>query len=141
MHGPREHQGDENAEVTVDATLELELASVERSIEAYLKDRSVVLRHELLASLERLDRQIERSDAYESSIIGSAAFGYSTKGSVIGETSSTSPAEDIPESELRAQTVLIKAAKREVTAPTPDTFSELCAAHDALSRERSKEGT
>ena len=138
MFGRHKHQTDEDEDVSVDATLELELGTVERSIEAYLKDPSVGLRNELLAVLERLDQHIDRSDAYESSIIGSAAFGLSAKGSVIGETSSASPAEDIPESLLRAQTVLIKAAKREVMAPTPDTFADLRAANRALSSERSK---
>jgi hypothetical protein len=141
MLGRKKHQTDEGQEVCVDATLELDLGAVEHSIEAYLKDPSVEMRNELLAALERLDQQIDRSDAYESSVIGSAAIGYSSKGSVIGETSSASPAEDIPESVLRAQTVLIKAAKREVTAPTPDTFADLHAANQTLSAERSKEGT
>jgi hypothetical protein len=139
MFGRQKHQTDEDEDVSVDSTLELDLATVEQSIEAYLRAPSVDLRNELLAVLERLDQQIDRSDAYESSVIGSAAFGYSSKGSVIGETSSASPAEDIPESVLRAQTVLIKAAKREVTAPTPDTFAALRAANQALSAERSKE--
>ena len=141
MSGRQEHRTGEDEEVSVDATLELGLGTVEQSIEAYLKDPSVDLRNELLAALERLDQQIERNDAYGSSIIGSAAFGYSDKGAVIGETSSVSPAEDIPESVLRAQTVLIKAAKREVITPTPDTFADLRAANQALSLERSKKGT
>jgi hypothetical protein len=141
MFGRHKHQTDEDEEVSVDATLELELDTVGQSIEAYLKDPSIDLRNELLTLLERLDQQIGRSDAYESSIIGSAAFGFSAKGSVIGETSSASPAEDIPESLLRAQTVLIRAAKREVLAPTTDTFADLCAANQALSAERSKRGT
>jgi len=141
MFGRHKHQSDEDEEVSVDAALELDLGTVEHSIEAYLRDPSVGLRNELLTVLERLDQQIDRSDAYESSIIGSAAFGFSAKGSVIGETSSASPAEDIPESLLRAQTVLIKAAKREVMAPTPDTFADLRAANQALSAERGREGT
>ncbi len=102
---------------------------MEQSIDAYLKDPSADSRNELLAVLERLDQQIERSDAYESSIIGSAAFGYSDEGSVIGEIGSASPAEDIPQSVLQAQSVLIRAAKREATAPTPDTLADLRAAH------------
>ena len=141
MSGRQMHRTDEDEEVSVDATLELDFGTVEQSIETYLRDPSVDSRNELLTVLERLDQQIERSDAYESSIIGSAAFGYSDKGSVIGETSRASPAEDIPESVLRAQTVLVKAAKREVMAPTPDTLADLCAAIQALSAERSKEGT
>ncbi len=132
MFKRQKQQTDGDEEVAVDATLELDLGTVEESIEAYLKDPSLILRNQLSAVLERLDRQIDDSDAYESSVIGSAAFGYSGKGSVIGETSGSSAAEEIPESVLRAQTVLIKAAKREVTAPTPGTFADLRAAHQSL---------
>lgn len=138
MFDRREHQGDEDQGVAVDATLESALASVEQWIDVYLKDPSVNLRKELLDVLERLDDQIDRSDAYETSAIGSAAFGYSSKGSVIGETSSASAADDIPESVLRAQTILIKAAKREVTSPTPETLADLSAASQALSADRNK---
>jgi hypothetical protein len=139
MFGRREQQGDENEEIAVDATLESDLASVEQWIDVYLKDPSVDSRKTLLGVLERLDNQIDLSDAYENSAIGSAAFGYSSKGSVIGETSSASAAEDIPESVLRAQTILIKAAKREVTAPTPETLADLRAASQAFSAERNKQ--
>jgi hypothetical protein len=141
MFGRQKHQADEGEDVSVDATLELDLAAVEQSIQRYLGDPSVDRRTELVALLERLDQQIDLGDAYESSALGSAAFGYSSKGSVIGETSSASPAEDVPESVLRAQMVLIRAAKREVTAPTPDTYAELRAANQALSVDRSKEIT
>ena len=65
MFGRHKHQTDEDEEVSVDATLELDLGTAEESIEAYLKDPSVDLRNELLAVLERLDQQIDRSDAYE----------------------------------------------------------------------------
>jgi len=139
MFGRREHQGDDDEEVAVDAILESDLAAVEQWIDVYLKDPSVDLRKKLLDVLERLDDQIDRSDAYENSPIGSAAFGYSSKGAVIGETSSASAAEDIPGSVLLAQTTLIKAAKREVTTPTPETFADLRAASQALAAERNKQ--
>jgi hypothetical protein len=139
MFGRQKHPDDESEDVAVDATLELDLASVEQWIETYLKDPSVALRQKLLASLEQLDQQIDRSDAYESSGIGSAAFGFSAKGTVIGETSSASAAEEIPGSILRAQTILVKAAKQEVAAPTPETLADLRAASTALSAERSKQ--
>jgi hypothetical protein len=132
MFRRQKQETDEDDDVAVDAILEFDLGSVEESIEAYLKDPTFTLRNQLLAGLERLDQQIEDSDAYESSVIGSAAFGYSDKGCVIGETSGHSATEEVPESVLRAQTALIKAAKREVTAPTPDSFANLTAAHQAL---------
>jgi hypothetical protein len=132
-----DNQTGEDEGIAVDASLELDIEAVEDSIEAYLKSPSVDLRNELLAVLERLDQQIADSDAYEASVIGSGAVGYSTKGSVFGETSSASPAEEVPESILRAQMFLIKAAKREVSAPTPDTLADLRAANQALSAARS----
>ena len=139
MLGRGKHQTGEDEDVAVDASLELDIETLEESIGAYLKNPSVDLRNELLAVLERLDQQIANSDAYEASVIGSGAVGYSTKGSVFGETSSTSPVEEIPESLLRAQMLVIKAAKREVTAPTSETLADLRAANKALSAARSQE--
>ena len=139
MSGRNEHEGNEDEEVAVDATLVSDLASVEQAIDVYLKDPSVDVRKKLLDALERLDDQIDRSDAYGNSVIGSAALGYSSKGSVMGETSSASAAEYISESVLRAQTILIKAAKREVTTPTPETLVDLRAASQALAAERHKQ--
>jgi len=139
MFGRHKHETGDDEEVAVDATLELDLGAVEEAIETYLEDPSAQLRNNLLAALERLDQRIEDSDAYESSVMGSGAVGYSSKGSVIGETSSASAAEEVPESVLRAQTVLIRAAKREVAAPTADTLNDLRAAARALSAERSEE--
>jgi hypothetical protein len=132
MFRRRKQETGEGEVVAVDATLEFDLGSVEASIVAYLKDPSVILRNQLFAGLERLDQHIDNSDTYDSSVIGSAAIGYSDKGSVIGETSGHSAAEEVPESVLRAQMALVKAAKREVTAPTPDTFAGLTVAHQAL---------
>lgn len=139
MLGREKHQTGEDEDVAVDAALELDIETVEKSIEAYLKSPSVNLRNDLLAVLERLDQQIANSDAYEASVIGSGAVGYSTKGSVFGETSSDSPVEEVPESVLRAQMLVIKAAKREVTAPTPDTLVDLRVANQALSAARSQD--
>ena len=132
MFRRQKQETDEDEDVAVDAALELDLGTVEESIEAYLEDPSVARRIQLSAVLERLDQQIDDSDAYQSSVIGSAAFGSLGKGSVIGETSSNSAAEEVPESVLRAQTALVKAAKREVAARTPDTFADLRVAHQDL---------
>jgi hypothetical protein len=136
-HENRQSAGE--AEVAVDATLEADLRVVEEAIEAYLEDPSATRREALLAALRQLDQQIDLSDDYESRIAGSAAFGYASKGSVIGETSSASAAEEIPGAEFVAQTVLIKAAKGEVTAPTPETLADLRAASQALGALRGNE--
>jgi hypothetical protein len=131
--------GDKGDDVAVDANLELALGAVEEAVDAYLQDPSSPLRPQLLASLQSLDQLIDDSDAYESSTIGSAAFGYSTKGSVIGETSSASAAEEIPGAELQAQTVLVKAAKEEVRAATAETLRQLRAAQHTLAAVRGRD--
>jgi hypothetical protein len=127
---------DKDDDVVVDAALELALGTVEDAVDAYLQDPSAPLRAQLRAALESLDQRIDSSDAYESSTIGSAALGYSTKGAVIGETGSASAAEEIPGAELRAQTALVKAAKEEVRAPAPETRRALRAAHHTLAAVR-----
>jgi hypothetical protein len=131
--------GEQDDEVAVDATLERTLGTTEEAIAMYLQDPSPARRAQLLAALETLDQQIDSSDAYESSTIGSGAFGYSTKGSVIGETSSVSAAEEIPGAELRAQMGLVKAAKDEVRAPRAETLARLRAAQHALAAVRGQD--
>ncbi len=131
--------GEQDDEVAVDVTLEGDLGATEEAVEAYLRDPSPSMRTQLLTALETLDQQIDSSDAYESSTIGSAALGYSTKGAVIGETGSASAAEEIPEAELQAQTVLVKAAKDEMRAPTAETLAELRAARHALAAVRGQD--
>ena len=139
MFGREKDHAVHDDHVAVDADLENDLITVEQRIETYLKSPTDELRNQLLTALERLDDQIDRSDAYEGSMSGSAAFGYGGKGSVIGETSSTPLAEEVAQSVLRAQIALIRAAKQDVAAPTPDTLADLRAASEALSGARTKE--
>jgi hypothetical protein len=135
----KNHQSDGDREVVVDVTLEADVRATEDAIDAYLADPTTPRRDALSAALEELDQQIDLSDDYESGIIGSAAVGYGSKGAVIGETSSVSAAEEIPQAEFVAQTVLITAAKREVAAPTPETRADLRAAVQALAAARGQE--
>ena len=130
------HDGGQD-EVPVDAALASHLAAVEEAVSAYLRDPSDGLRNQLLLALEALDEQVNQSDAYESSVVGSGALGFSSKGSVIGETSAASAAEEIPEAELQAQTLLIRAAKQEVTTPSPEHLAVLGAAQQQLAVRRS----
>jgi hypothetical protein len=132
-------ESDGDREVAVDVTLEVDVRATEDAIDAYLSDPSATRRDALLAALEELDQQIGLSDDYESRIAGSAAIGYGSKGSVIGETSSFSAAEEIPEAEFVAQTLLIKAAKSEIAAPAPESRADLQAAVAALAAVRDQE--
>jgi hypothetical protein len=137
----KNHESDGDREVAVDFTLEVDVRATEDAIDAYLSDPSASRRDSLSAALEELDQQIGLSDDYESRIAGSAAIGYGSKGSVIGETSSSSAAEEIPEAEFVAQALLVKAAKSEIAAPTPGTRADLQAAVQALAAVRGREPT
>jgi hypothetical protein len=139
MVSGKNQESDEDPVVVVDVTLEADVRAAEDAIDAYLVDPSTPRRHALSAVLSELDQQIELSDDYESGIIGSAAVGYGSKGAVIGETSSASAPEELPEAEFVAQTLLITAAKREIAAPTPETRADLRAAVEALAAARRQE--
>jgi len=78
-------------------------------------------RQALLAELEKLDDQTARADAYSN--FRSALVRYQVPRSwVIGATSDTSTAQDVPSAEFKAQVALVKAAKnaiRDTTAEAP----------------------
>jgi hypothetical protein len=91
--------------------------------------------------LEKLDAQADRGDAYGSSVIGSAALGYSSKGEVIGETGLDSVVDEVPGAVLTAQFALVKAAKDEVRGPSAITFAALQAAMTALAEAQNQGST
>lgn len=122
--------------VSVDATLEGDVAKVEQSVDDYLHDPTDDSRRSLLAALEALDAQTAQSDAYGASIIGSGALGYAWKGDVVGETSLDPLVDEVPSAELAAQFELVKAAKAEVRGPTPATFAALQGAVTVLAGTR-----
>lgn len=119
-------------EVDVEIHLEYDIAFVQDAADAYLDHPTEVFRKALLSALEALDQQTAASDAYEDSVVGSAVFGFSPKGSVIGETSRNPIAEELSASVLRAQVTLVKAAKAAVTAPGAPTLDTLRTASSAL---------
>jgi len=122
----------EDPDADVDVHLEQDITMVEQATEAFLGDPSERQRQVLLSALESLDRRTAASDAYEENVVGSAAFGFSSKGSVIGETGVNPIAEVVPASVLRAQIDLVKAAKVAVTVPGPSGLEALRAARAAL---------
>ena len=133
-HGKQDQA--EERELAVDVNLEQDIGAAEQSIESYLADPGEGQRKDLLAVLERLDTQIDLSDSYDSTIIGSAAFGLTTKFSVIGETSSHPMAEEVPSAEFQAQVTLVKTAKGAVARPNAGTLEALQTASDALTALR-----
>ncbi len=138
MFGRNKGQSDGDENISVDATLEHDIEQVEASIAKYLETPTDMTRRALLEVLERLDDQTDQGDAYESSVIGSAAWGYASKGEVLGETSIDPVVDEVAGAELKAQVALVKAAKNEVRRPSPDTFSVLQSAVAALAAARSK---
>jgi hypothetical protein len=127
---------DESSAVPVDATLEGDIARVEQSVQEYLAQPSDDGRRSLLESLEALDARAAQSDAYRSSVIGSGALGYASKGEVIGETSLDPVVDQISGAELAAQLTLVKAAKDEVRGPTAETLATLRRASADLATTR-----
>ena len=130
----------EDQAVDVEVHLERDIAQVHLASDAYLNNPSQGLRRDLLAALEALDRQTAAADAYQASFVGSAMFGYSPKGSVIGETGRNPIAEELPGSVFRAQVALVKAAKAAVTEPGPTTSAALRAASMSLAAVQPLEG-
>jgi hypothetical protein len=133
-HKKNANGGDEH--ISVDATLEADIALVEQSVARYLGNSTDQARQLLLSALEGLDAQTEQSDAYGESVIGSGALGYASKGEVLGETSIDSVVDEVPNAELTAQFDLVRAAKEEVRGPTPATFAALQSASTALAGAR-----
>jgi len=137
MFGRRKKQaGGEGERIQVDATLEGDVAQVERSVAEYLHDPTDATRRALLGALEKLDDQTDQSDAYRESVIGSGALGYASKGEVVGETGLDSVVDEVPSTELHAQMALVNAAKNEVRGPTPATFAALQSTSAALAATR-----
>jgi hypothetical protein len=132
----KKEKGDEEMQIPVDATLEDDIARVERTSVDYLAGQTPDARQALLAALEKLDDQTQQSDEYGRSVIGSAALGYGSKGEVLGETGIDSVVNEVPSDELNAQFALVKAAKDEVRDPTSETLASLRSAVAALGEAR-----
>ncbi len=131
----KQPSGDEDS-IPVDATLEGDIAQVEKSVADYLQSPTDATRQSLVKALEALDAQTDQGDEYGSSVIGSAALGYASKGAVLGETGLDSVVDDVPGAELNAQFALVRAAKDEVRGPTADTFTALQVAVQSLAGTR-----
>jgi hypothetical protein len=133
MFGRQRHGEDPpNAEAEVEVHLETDIDAVQQAVATFLQVGGEGSRQALLATLETLDNQIDRSDAYEASIVGSPVFGGASKGSVLGETSTYPLAEEVPDRVVRSQVALVRAAKNVIRDPSPHTLHELRSASDSL---------
>jgi hypothetical protein len=91
-----------------------------------------------VAELDKLDDQTARADAYSN--FRSVLVRYQVPRSwVIGATSDTSTAEDVPSAEFKAQVALVKAAKNATRDTTAEAQSALQRANDELAEVRRRE--
>lgn len=117
--------------------MEDDIGGVIRAVDAYLAGTTDPHRQQLLAALEALDDQVNGSEAYDQGIGG--LRGIVPNPDVVGETGPTPIAEDVQEGEFHAQAVLVRAAKAEVTAPSPSNLTALHAARQRLAAVRAGE--
>ena len=129
------------SEIAVDAHLEWDIEAVQKAVVAFLQSPSDGARRSLLAELEKLDNQIDLSDTYAASILGSPIFGQAPKGAVLGETGSHSMAEEVPSTVVQAQIALVRAAKTTIRDPSPEAIGELRAASDVLAGIDTRSGS
>jgi len=124
----------EPPEAQVEMHLELDIDEVEKSVTTFLQNPTDGSRKALLEELEKLDSQISLGDAYAASIVDSGIYGQSSKGSVLGETSSHSFAESVPGALFQAQVALVRAAKDVVRGRglNAAALADLRAASDTL---------
>jgi len=123
----------------VDVQLEDDIGKIEGLVGGYLRSpQDEVTRQALLAELDKLDDQTARADAYGN--FRSVLVRYQVPRSwVIGATSDTSTAEDVPSAEFRAQVALVKAAKNAIRETTAEAQSALQRANDDLAEVRRHE--
>ncbi len=117
----------------VDATLEDDLAQIIAAVDAFLEQQAAPQQEALLSTLEHLDAQIARSDAYHSSLSAqTTSYNMTSMYQVFGETSRHPVVDQVLGTTLRAQVDLVKAAKNVIRTPTPAALEALRAARAAL---------
>ncbi len=125
-------------ELTVEVAFEDDLLQVESSVVAYLERPDDEGRAVMLASLERLDDQIARSETFDASNSLAFRFGSAPRAAVIGETSENPVVEEVLPARFRAQVTLVRAAKDEVRDPSPRALEALRSASETLNEIRSQ---
>ena len=125
--------------MAVDVQLEDDIRKIEGLVAGYLRSpQDEATRQALSAELDKLDDQTARADAYGN--FRSVLVRYQVPRSwVIGATSDTSTAEDVPSAEFKAQVALVKAAKNAIRGTTAEAQSALQRAHDELAEIRRRE--
>jgi hypothetical protein len=124
----QENRDQPEQEVDVDRVLEDDICAVEEAVDRYLGNVTDELRQELLSTLESLDEQTALGDAFH----GRRGVPFQLSPSVVGATSYSPIAEEVPSPEFEAQVALVKAAKQEVLRHSPETLAELSSAAAAV---------
>jgi hypothetical protein len=135
--GPHDDGDRAHEELTIDVGFEDDLRDVEASVAAYLDRPDDDHRAALVASLERLDAQIARSESFDSNSSVGFAFGSAPRIAIIGETTDNPVVEPILPAEFQFQVTLVRAAKDEVREPSPRALEALRVASAELSEYRS----
>jgi hypothetical protein len=136
--GRDDQGGDAHEELTVDATFEEDLLEIEASVVAYLERPDDDARAALVASLGRLDEQIERSEAFDTNRSGAFTFGSAPSLAIVGDATDNPIVEQVVAAEFQAQVTLVRAAKDEVRDPSPRALEALRSASAALTEARSR---
>lgn len=141
----REPQGGDLV-VQVDHGLRDCIAAVESAVVTYLVRITDASRDALVHALEDLDAETAAGDAFRSrtnaivSLTGMAGLGLSSL-RVIGQTSRFPVVLQVPVPVFQAQVALVRAAKEEVRAGTPQTLAALDAACGDLAAHRQPRAT
>jgi hypothetical protein len=125
--------------LTVDATFEECLHEIEAAAAAYLSRPLDDNRAALQTCLERLDEQIEQSEAFDANSRLTTAFGSVPRFAIVGDTTEHPVVEQVLAAEFTAQVALVRAAKDEVRDPSPRSLEALRSASAALLDVRSRE--
>jgi hypothetical protein len=91
-----------------------------------------------VASLGRLDEQIERSEAFDTNRSGAFTFGSAPSLAIVGDATDNPIVEQVVAAEFQAQVTLVRAAKDEVRDPSPGALEALRSASAALTEARSR---
>jgi hypothetical protein len=126
-----ENTDEPDQEVDVDRVLETDICAVEQAVDNYLENSTDALGQDLMSALENLDDRLALCDAYHSRFRM-----LQTSSRVVGATSLSPIAEELPSPEFQAQVALVKAAKQEVLHRTTETLADLRTAADAVATFR-----
>lgn len=127
--------------IEIDEGLESRLVDVESAVVTYLVRITETSRDDLATVLRALDADTSASDAFRShlnavaTLTGMAGLGTSSI-QVIGQTSRFPVVNRVPLPVFQAQVALVRAAKSEISDPSPETHDHLESTNEQLAAMR-----